>query len=301
MTRYLTIAIWIVFACARTNAAPVARYLQVIVSGANDIGNPVCSGSLVFDMTQEQLYNGGYYIAENSCGITADVAAYRESGMKFELLFNLRSITNDQGVWMSGSTYALNYFNGRQTGLGEKTSVEKKLPLGQKVLVCSYALEDGREVTLHVSASVECPPSSTDCGKNAVTLVSTVLNDGKVFSKSSSARRLLAESMEFRPGLEATGAGVGSPKLDYSVLVQIPGASRALKEATPCQVVFQRAYRITSLQMEKTDKQVAVNYTSKNTMDVVLEPGKELRLVFPPDTPPVEGFDIEDTLIIVPR
>jgi hypothetical protein len=32
-----------------------------------------------------------------------------------------------------------------------------------------------------------------------------------------------------------------------------------------------------------------------------LEPGKELRLVFPPDEPSVEGFDIEDTLIIVPR
>ena len=301
MRRYLIVAVWMVLAYAQANAVSAPRYLQVSISDENDAGNPVCAASLVFDMTQEQLYNGVYYIAQNSCGITADAAGYRQGGMKFELVFNLRSMTNEQGTWLSGSSYALNYSEGKEAGRGEKTSVEKKLTLGQKALVCSYALEDGREVVMYVSTSVECPPSNADCGENAVKLVSTALSRSKAYSRASSVRKLLAESMEFRSALETAGVGDDSPKLDYQVLVQIPGAMKALKEATPCQVVFQRAYRITSRQKQGSGNQVAVNYTSKNTKDVVLEPGKELRLVFPPDTPSVDGFDIEDTLIIVPR
>ncbi len=44
-----------------------------------------------------------------------------------------------------------------------------------------------------------------------------------------------------------------------------------------------------------------VVYASKYTKDIEIVLGKMLKLVFPPDTPSVRGFDIEDTLIIVPQ
>jgi hypothetical protein len=300
MRRFLFAMLCVICALAQANAAS-SRYLQIAVSGLNDTGNPVCPASLVYDISQEQLLNGAYYIADKSCGITADASAYRPGGMSFEMAFNMKVQTSDQGTWLSGTAYALNYSGEERRGGGERTSVEKALALGKKILVGSFSLQDGRDVQLFATLLDDCPPNNADCGENAVTLITSVSSRGKTFANKTQSRKLLAEAMEFRSVLESDDKDGKHSELQYAAMVRVPDGIRALKEPTRCQIVFQRNYRITAQQTGATKSQSAVSYSSQNVQEVLLEPGKELRLVFPPDEPSVEGFDIEDPLIIVPR
>jgi hypothetical protein len=281
--------------------AATPHYLQISVSGLNDSREPVCPVSLVYDISQEQILNGAYYIADSSCGITTDAAAFQPSGLEFEIAYNMKIQVDDQGTWLSGSAYALNYFGGKKRGFSERTSVEKALVKEKKTLVGSFGLQDGRDVQLFVTLFDNCPHNNTDCGKNAVTLITSVSSHGKSFAHKTQVRKLLAETMDFQSVIKPDGLEGKESTLRYATRVKIPDCIEALKKPTQCQVVFQRSYQITSSQTNGTNSQTAVSYSSQNTQGVVLEPGKELRLVFPPDKPSVEGFDIEDTLVIIPR
>lgn len=281
--------------------AATPHYLQISVSGLNDSGEPVCPVSLVYDISQEQLLNGAYYIADSSCGITADAAANQPGGLKFEIAYNMRIKADNQGTWLSASAYALNYSEGQKRGLGEKTTVEKALMIDKKTLIGSFGLQDGRDAQLFATLLEDCPQNNTDCGENAVTLITTVSSNGKSFAHKTQVRKLMAETLNFQSEIKSEGAGGKVSQLRYAARVQIQGCTKALTEPTQCQVVFQRSYQIISSQTNGTNSQAAVNYTSQNMQEVTLEPGKELRLVFPPDQPSVEGFDIEDTLVINPR
>ncbi len=300
MRRITLVALCVICALAQVAAAS-PRYLQIAVSGLNDAGNPVCPVSLVYDISREQLLGGAYYIADSSCGITADVAEFRGSGLKFEMTFNMKIQVNDQGTRLSGTAYALDYSDSRQMGGGERTSVEKGLIQGKKTLVCSFGLQDGRDAQLFATLLDDCPPGNADCEENAITLITSVSGEGKTFANETQSRKLLAESMAFRTEVETEGKDGKHFELQYATNVQIADGLRALREPTRCKVLFQRNYHIITAQAGATKGQSAVSYSSQNVQEVLLEPGKELRLVFPPDSPSVEGFDIEDTLVIVPR
>ncbi len=299
--RYLTIVVCLIGLSVAAVAAPKPRYLRVNVSGEKGSANPVCEGSLWFDITQEQNYSGVYYIAGNSCGITAETSRYQSSDLKFELVFNLLLSINDGGSWLAGATRALNYADSEQPGRAERTSIEKALPMGQEELVCSHKLPDGRQIYLRVELRSELPEDCADCGQSAVVLRSSYLRNGVKVSSGSAGRKFLAEAMEFQSGVGEISNGADASEMKYIVMVSMPGALKALKERTECRITFQRAYQIRSRGGSGGEGESSVNYTSKNVKDVVLEPGKELRLVFPPDTPAVEGYAIEDTLIILPR
>jgi hypothetical protein len=299
--RYMTILVCLLGLSIAAFAAPKPRYLRVMVSGEKEAANPVCEGSLWFDITQEQNYSGVYYITGSSCGITAETSRYQSSDLKFELVFNLLLSINDGGAWLAGATRALNYADNVQPGRAERTSIEKALPIGQEELVCSHKLPDGRQIYLKVELRTELPNDCADCGQSAVVLRSAYLKNGVKVSSGSSGRKFLTEAMEFQSGVGDIGNAADASEMKYVVMISMPGALKALKERTECKITFQRAYQIRSRGGSGGEGESSVNYTSRNVKDIVLEPGKELRLVFPPDTPAVEGYAIEDTLIILPR
>lgn len=301
MKKVITILLCVACLAGQSSAAS-PHYLQVSVSGLNDSQEPVCPVSLVYDLNHERLLSGVYYIADSSCGITADAAVYKQSGLKFELAYNMKVQADDQGAWLSGSAYSLSYSaGGKNRGLGERTSVEKALLPGRRILVSSFGLQDGRDVQLFITLLDDCPQDSPDCGKNAVSLITSVSNNGKNFAHETQVRKLLAEAMSFQLAIESEGNKGKVSHLRYATMVRIKGYVRSLKQPTKCQVTFERNYQITPDQTSGASNQTTVNYSSMNMQDVILEPGKELRLVFPPDHPSIEGFDIEDTLIIIPR
>ena len=295
--RVMIAAIFAVGLFGEVNAAS-ERFLQVAVAGSDDAGKSICPVSLVYDINQEQLFSGAYYIADSSCGITAEVAGYRLGGMKFEMLYNIKMQTDDQGARLSGNAYALNYSGGEEMGGSERSSVEKSLTLGKKTLLCSFGLREGGDVQMYVTLLDKCPSSSVDCGENALTLITSVTQHGRPFSRNSQTQKLLAESMDFR---SVMGSDSGGLVINYAASVRIPGGIKALREATKCRVEFLRNYQILSRPSDSSQRMSVVGYSSNNSQEVTLEPGKELRLVFPPDELSAKGIDIEDTLVIVPR
>lgn len=299
MMRYLLIAAVAMLSFAVDSSAADPRYLHLMVEGD---GSPeICHGSLWFDVTQEKQYGGVYYIASKACGITSEASRYQSDDLKFELVFNLVFNSAGEQSWIGGATRALSYTDKDHPGRAERTSTEKAIEIGKKLLLASHSLADDRTVNLYAEIADELPADCADCGQSAVVLSSTFSRNGTKFSSNRSGRKFLAEGMEFQSSIDAGIAGPGSPRMQYSVLVHMPGAMRALKERTTCQITLQRLYHIQSSGKGANDKDFSVSYNSKNTKEVILEPGKELRLVFPPDSPAVEGFDIEDTLIIVPK
>lgn len=278
------------------------KYLRISVSGLNDARDPVCPVSLVYDLAQQQRLSGAYYIADTSCGITADIGMFGSDGLKFEMAFHLELRIDGQGTWLSGSVYALDYHMGGQGRPGERTSVQKKLFQDKKTLIGSCGLQDGRDVQLFATLTDHCPPNSPDCGENAVTLITSVTNQGRRFAHRIQARKLIAENMEFKTTVSPAEGDDGASELRYLTAVRVEGGTAGISVPVRRKIHFQRRYQIISRQAgDVSSSSTAVSYSSENAQEVVLEPGKELRLVFPPDKPSVEGFDIEDTLIILPR
>lgn len=279
----------------------VPRYLHVTVSGENDESKPVCSASLGFDLLDERQQGGVYYIAGNSCGITSEASRYQLDGLEFELVFNFQILGSGDYYLLAGATRALNYRGGSGPGRAERSSIEKQIPIGVKVPISSFSLPDGRQVTISVKLAETLPTDCPDCKQSAVSLRSVFSRNGNVFSSARVGKKFLAEAMEFHSSFEADAAGAGSPQFLYQVLVQIPNALDALTQPTETQVTLQRIYQFSSSHRSDPKNQTEGRFSSRITRAITLEPGKELRLVIPPDTPSLGGFEILDTLIILPK
>ncbi len=299
MRRLLSIAM--AFACAAANihAASLPRYLQVHVYSEDSSGKVLDEMSLVYDLSSDPRCDGVYYIADGTSGITSDVTRFRQSGLNFELVFNLRV----SEARISAATHALRYRAPSKPGVAERTTTEREFVPGESVLLCSYRLDDARTVYLEATALSDGSASISGFGPNAVTLTSTLLRDGQQVARERRVKTLLADQYDFdvRFSLPEDDPS-GVEEVMYRVQIRMPGATGAAQEETQCEVTLMRHYMLSAARgAQKPVSQSTMQYSSRNTQQVTLRPGKELRLVFPPDIPAIEGFEIEDTLTIIPE
>jgi hypothetical protein len=73
-----------------------------------------------------------------------------------------------------------------------------------------------------------------------------------------------------------------------------------LEEPFNTTLTFYRTYYIDIDHISMQEFSWEFMYSSLFSKQIELIPGEKLILVFPPDTPSVHGFDIEDTLILRP-
>ncbi len=299
MKRLLLIPIVLALTAANIHAASLPRYLQVHVYSEDSVGKVLDEMSLVYDLSSDSRCDGVYYIANGTSGITSDVTRFRQSGLQFELVFNL--MVSESRI--SAATHALRYRAPSKPGAAERTTTEREFTLDESVLLCSYRLDDARTVFMEATALSDGSASISGFSRNAVTLTSTLLRDGKHLARERNVKTLLADQYDFdvRFPLPA-GDTSGVREVMYRVQIRMPGAAGAAQAETQCEVTLMRQYMLSAARGgQKPTSQSTMQYSSRNTQTVTLTPGKELRLVFPPDVPAIDGFEIEDTLTIVPE
>ncbi len=299
MKSILLITIVLAVVAANTQADSLPRYLQVHVYSEDSSGKVLDEMSLVFDLSSDPRCDGVYYIADGTSGITSDVTRFRQSGLNFELVFNLRV----SEARISAATHALRYRDASKPGAAERTTTERAFAPGESVLLCSYRLDDARTVYLEATALSDGAASVSGFGRNAVTLTSTLLRDGQQVARERHVKTLLADQYDFdiRFPLPVDDPS-GVREVMYRVQIQMPGAAGAAQEETQCEVTLMRHYMLSAARGgQKPVSQSTMQYSSRNSQAVTLTPGKELRLVFPPDVPAIEGFEIEDTLTIIAK
>jgi hypothetical protein len=281
---------------------PNPKYLDVYIHSENGSGQSEENASLTCTIRPFSNCNGAYYVSDSGSGILSDFASEAKlKDAKFTLMFFLSVLTEGEKLKLMGFTIAMQYKAGNPTGEVNRTSIDRLVSIGEPVEFMAGKLADGRVISFRVTALESAPDESKRMGDNAITLISTQLLKGREYSKARSAHRLLVDKTNFSNGFILPFDKDTAASLRYDVEIAMPGAVQAISKAVSSQLTFSRSYAITYMKPDGTRMKAAVSYSSQYVKDLVLEPGKEIRLVFPPENPSVGGFDVEDTLIIVPR
>jgi hypothetical protein len=297
------------------------------------------NGSLVFEIAKGRSYVGNYVVADSSTGISANLAQHYTGRKLFSLVFNLGLWLDSTGMRLAGqwttwrtrgasemsvwkedmidtlidsgksvttmSTVSAGYWSPEQAqGVSEMSAwkeemIDTPIALGKQVTFKIGSLTDGRRVVMQVTASTKGPDLQERLGDNEVTLISTQLLEGKQYSRALSGRKYFADGVQFLNHFNLPQADKRELRMMYSAYVL--GIPDSISGSTPCHLTFKRMYTMQPSGREQEGVVTPDNYSSQYFRDIVLEPGKEIRLIFPADTPSVQGFDIVDTLILAPR
>jgi hypothetical protein len=298
------------------------------------------NGSLVFEIAKGRSYVGNYVVTDSSSGISANLAQHYTGRKLFTLGFGFGLRRDSTGMRLVGQWYTwrtrgvsepsawkgeiidtlipsgkpvtiettetrAGQWSPEQTlGVPEMSAwkeemIDTLIALGKPVTIRIGDLTDGRRVVMQVTASTEGPDLQERLGDNEITLISTQLLEGKQYSRALSGRKYFADGVQFLNPFNLPQADMPELRMMYSAYVW--GIPDSISGSTPCHLTFKRMYTMQPSGREQEGVVAPDNYSSQYFRDIVLEPGKEIRLIFPADTPSVRGFDIVDTLILAPR
>ena len=257
--------------------------------------------------------NGLFYMDDDGSGIlVGSIINDLVPNPEFELLYSITLTKEDGRDMLVGSAYAMQLSPEGEILGGRRTEIRQYVTLGEEIVLAQPVgrVANGETIFLQMSADRPTPRRADKSAEHPITLISTQLEDGKEYSQATHWYNRLGSPRRFRSGFRSRTDNSVSDLLRYDVEVDVDYdshitnlASLAVltKEPIKGELSFKRTYAIDTLHHGSDEFLPDVVYTSKYTKDIAIVPGKMLKLVFPPDTPSVRGFDIEDTLIIVPQ
>ena len=229
----------------------------------------------------------------------------------FELLYSI-TLTREGGRDMLvGSAYAMQLSPEGEILGGRRTEIRQYFTYGEEIVLAQPVgrLGNGETIFLQMSAHIQEPRPVDKSAEHPITLISTQLVDGEQYSQVRNWYSSLRSTHAFRTGFRSEEKNGAYEVLKYEVKVEVdydrgferlPDAD-AGGQPDRGRLSFSRRYVIDTLNYPHASFSPDVTYVSEYKKDVDIIPGKMLKLIFPPDTPSVRGFNIEDTLIIVPR
>jgi hypothetical protein len=341
MTRYLMLILFTAISCVAAAAQSTEpKFLDVnIICSATGTATED-NGSLVFEIAKGRSYVGNYVVADSSTGISANLAQHYTGRKLFSLVFNLVLRHDSTGIrlagqwttWRTGGVSEPSAWRGEvidtlidsgksvttrtagtragywspeqaqgvlEMSAWKEEMIDTPIVLGKPAIFKIGDLTDGRRVTMQVSVSAQGPDLQERLGDNEITLISTQLLEGKQYSRALSGRKYFADGVQFLNHFNLPQTDKQELRMMYSAYVW--GVPDSIIGSTPCHLTFKRMYTMQPSGREQEGVVAPDNYSSQYFRDIVLEPGKEIRLIFPADTPSVRGFDIVDTLILAPR
>ncbi len=229
----------------------------------------------------------------------------------FELLYSM-TLTKEAGRdVLVGTAYAMQLSDEGEILGGRRTRIRQYLAPGEEIVLAQPVgrLGSGESIFLQISGERQKPEPADKSAEHPVTLISTQLQDGEECSQTRNWYSRPRDTYAFRTGFSLNEKNGAYEFLKYEVHVRLnyddgsgwPTGDDAAGEPVKGRLSFDRKYIIDTLHYRHASFSPDVVYESGFKKDIEIVPGKMLKLIFPPDTPSVRGFDIEDTLIIVPR
>jgi archaellum component FlaF (FlaF/FlaG flagellin family) len=254
--------------------------------------------------------SGLFYIDEDGSGIIMGTIIY-DAHPTFELLYSI-TLTNENGRdLLVGSAYAMEFSPEGEILSGRRTEIRQPINLGEEVVLAQPVgqLPNGKPVFLQMSTDIWSLKQGDKSVKHPITLISTQLADGELYSQVTNWYGSVQNEYAFRTKFRSKEKNGKYELLHYQVEIKVNyeegsdilSRTGAVSQPVKARLIFNRRYTIDTLNYPHASFTPDVTYVSEYRKDVDLIPGKMLKIIFPPDTPSVRGFDIEDTLIIVPQ
>ncbi|MBN1211137.1 MAG: hypothetical protein JXA92_01040 [candidate division Zixibacteria bacterium] len=292
-----------IFTVFGTVAADKALYLQIRMLDENHeniFSDDVTGGCFV---KPGESCEGIYLSKSDGNTYTAfgDIN-HNQHDVTFELIYSLTLFEEEDAFRVNASVYTINYEPGTSKIIsGGKEAFNREIDLDRKYIFGKSRLPGGEEVFLELRAIGDRAPVSVFNGPACnLELKTTFLHEGRVYGSHISTQMFQNEPNVIPARFMLPREDDSDPEhLRYTVKI---GFSEELKNITrpmECEITFHRMYMIDTLGNPE-DNEFDIGYFSSFVKEIELRPGKELKLIFPPDTPSIRGFDIEDTLIIKP-
>lgn len=251
--------------------------------------------------------NGMFYLnSEGGAGmcfgsIYSDVIQSQQTQIVYEIVYNLTVVKDYNQYYLKGLLYSLTYGDDEIVKSGQKYVVNRRVELDSLTILPFLEVPGRRDMALQVTINGSKTNNSPVISANRLQINSVCYKDGKLAGKLSDRVQVdlrgIAYSAEFDLGRNKGENQI----LRYQVAARLSRDIYDIADPTECEVIFSRSCALRSFNQEDEVISSGLTFTSTISKTVVVNPGEKLKLIFPPESPPVQGIEIEDTLTIDPR
>lgn len=311
MKRLVAVLLIAVAASWTSVTAANSIYVQVtpIVNGSQVIGGSSAASGCYLSPGQE--CRGVFSFEDDGFGahvgsITTDV----KPEPLFEIVYGITWQVESDRERFVGTVYNIRLDSTGAIIGGKKTEIRYDLPDNDKIVMAQPVgtTPDGKTIALQISADRKGEQHFTKTYGHLMTLISTQLGAGENGKSLVNWYNQPDGTYRFRSNFKSEH-GDTCDLLQYDVEVKIDYdaglANMSSLESSTLPISgllhFNRSYKVHTQSCEGHAFSANASYTSGYEKQVTFRPGETLKLVFPPDSPSVRGFAIEDTLVILPR
>jgi hypothetical protein len=278
--------------------------VEVILDGESDMFfSSACGGTAI---EPGEFANFVIWGGQASSGIRVGGLLTREDSLRIEIPVTFTVIQNADEMILFGRAWLMHLNASTEITGGGRTVIRQPVRFDAPVLLRVGRLPDGVSIALNVTVSRE--PISCGCTvmTQPIQLVTVQYLNGRMCSHHSAGRPASAHPSPVKTffSLSADDASSADRQtsriLEYEADVRFSIPPDSIGHSCLVDFELTRTYRIDTLHHEFEDIRTDLAWTSTYQRRLELEPGVELRIVVPPDTPSVWGFVVEDTLIVVP-
>jgi hypothetical protein len=245
--------------------------------------------------------HGVYYLGTSESGVYSGLTTSNPAEVVFEMLFSLSLIREYGAISLCGRVYTMNLDSGGTIVSGKRTPIASKIQFDSPVVVETGTFADGRKAAMNILVSDKKPVPERPEIASGIELITTLLVDGKGYTTSTNSCSILKDTFVVNTAFGRTSSN-GDPQYStYEVRIQLGPTNTGGGALTSRRLVLDRRYVIDTSSFYGQEFDSDLVYTSQYIKDIEYRKGRVVRLVFPPDSPSVLGFDIEDTLTIVPE
>jgi len=296
MTRVVSILACVALLVGSAPAADdsLQTYLEVSILEGHDFTYETSGASGSCCISYERACNGSYYVKGKESGINVGAIGFGgPKGADYELDYSLALTRGSDKDILVGALYSLQLSGGESVTGGRKIRVNSPVEYGQPdTIKVSESIGVEIRVVRHAPGQFERKSSGP------LTLVSVQEYDGRVRSVASNSAPLSKER-SFQSGFNLP-SGDTLKTLEYRTTISFSEPLEGAVYPLQCVVTFKRMYLIDAQLLPGKRYEAKQAYVSNYSKSLTLQPGKISELIFPPDSPSVEGFEITDTLIISP-
>jgi hypothetical protein len=230
-----------------------------------------------------------------------------ENNLRVEIPVSLTVLKQAKEMFLYGRVWLMHISDTTVIDGGRRISIKQPIRFNDPLLVRLGRLPDGVSISLNITVSREPISADSYIRTQPIQIVTVQYQDGERISHHAAGRPASAHpspvktSFSLPIDIAVSGAEAHAFRiLEYEADVRLSISPDSLIQSRLVDFELIRTYRIDTLHYSLEDIKADLTFTSTYKRRLAMEPGVELRIIVPPDTPSVHGFDIEDTLIVVP-
>jgi len=301
MSKLTAFIICLMLTTGVAHSAQNTGYLHLSLVAAD--GSPLAGQSVEGGRTlwSGDEMTGVVYFGRNGLGILVGSILMSVGDIDWEVNYALSFDVGKTDTILVGSLRSLQYSPDGDVVGGRKIGVKQSIHINQRILIPLGQEFEDEELALAITLMEKSPivaKPGRDGSVSPLFWSSTQLIGGKSGGRYGYEFGRLKDTNAIQADFSLNLPDGTYEYLRYEVEVILvpPIGAESIHEKT--RLIYSRKYMIDTTCAESEAFSPDVTYNSSYEKDVVLDRGGVIQLVFPPDTPSVRGFDIEDTLIM---